>query len=183
MPHPEDVNIVSLAVAQEGSRGRSAEAPPLDALYRAHEGAVYALARRLSGNDAEAEDVLQETFLEAARSWSQYRGDGPVVAWLKRICSTKALMRMRKDRRLDDEAPGDVGGAALPLDARLDLEPALQRLPEVSRAVVWLHDVEGCTHEEIATLMSQTPSFSKSQLARAHARLRGWLKPDEGGLP
>jgi len=52
---------------------------------------------------------------------------------------------------------------------------ALERLTETSRAVVWLHDVEGYTHEEIATMMGKTPSFSKSQLARAHVRLRRWL--------
>ena len=57
----------------------------------------------------------------------------------------------------------------------MDLESALQRLPETSRAVVWLHDVEGYTHEDIAEMMGKTVSFSKSQLARAHLRLRGWL--------
>jgi DNA-directed RNA polymerase specialized sigma24 family protein len=51
----------------------------------------------------------------------------------------------------------------------------LERLSETARAVVWLHDVEGYTHEEIAVMMGKTPSFSKSQLARAHLRLRRWL--------
>ena len=58
---------------------------------------------------------------------------------------------------------------------RMDLEASLERLSETSRAVVWLHDVEGYTHEEIAAMMGKTPSFSKSQLARAHVRLRRWL--------
>jgi len=49
------------------------------------------------------------------------------------------------------------------------------QLPETSRMVVWLHDVEGYTHEDIAEMMGRTVSFSKSQLARAHTRLRGWL--------
>jgi len=58
---------------------------------------------------------------------------------------------------------------------RMDLEAALERLGETSRAVVWLHDVEGYTHDEIAAMMGKTASFSKSQLARAHVRLRVWL--------
>ncbi len=62
---------------------------------------------------------------------------------------------------------------------QIDLERAFERLSETSRAVVWLHDVEGYTHEEIAEQMGKTVSFSKSQLARAHARLRGMLD-DEG---
>ena len=51
----------------------------------------------------------------------------------------------------------------------------MTRLSDTARAVVWLHDVEGYTHDEIARMMDRTVSFSKSQLARAHARLRGWL--------
>jgi RNA polymerase sigma-70 factor (ECF subfamily) len=57
----------------------------------------------------------------------------------------------------------------------MDLEAALERLSDTSRAVVWLHDVEGYTHDEIAQMMGKTVSFSKSQLARAHTRLRRWL--------
>ncbi|MBW8056296.1 MAG: sigma-70 family RNA polymerase sigma factor [Nitrospira sp.] len=58
---------------------------------------------------------------------------------------------------------------------RMDLESVMQRLSDTSRAVVWLHDVEGYTHEDIAELMGKSVSFSKSQLSRAHARLRKWL--------
>jgi RNA polymerase sigma factor (sigma-70 family) len=180
--HPSGVNIVSLAVAQDElvRRAGSGDSEALAALYRAHEAGIYTLARRLCRGDAEAQDVLQETFLEAAKSLNRYRGDGPVAGWLKRICATKAWMRQRRERRYQ-EAEGDEPVAPLPLDARLDLEPALGRLPAPSRTVVWLHDVEGWTHAEIAAVMGQSESYSKSQLARAHARLRAWLKPDEGG--
>jgi RNA polymerase sigma-70 factor (ECF subfamily) len=65
----------------------------------------------------------------------------------------------------------------------MDLEAALERLSETSRAVVWLHDVEGYTHDEIAQMMDRTVSFSKSQLARAHARLRRWLGEDVADGP
>ena len=70
-------------------------------------------------------------------------------------------------------------GEDVPL--RIDLEAAMERLPERSRAVVWLHDVEGMTHEEIAELMGMSASFSKSQLARAHLKLRGWLDAEGAG--
>ena len=59
----------------------------------------------------------------------------------------------------------------------LDLERALDRLGETARLVVWLHDVEGYTHAEIGALLGGTPSLSKSQLARAHERLRELLEP------
>jgi DNA-directed RNA polymerase specialized sigma24 family protein len=66
------------------------------------------------------------------------------------------------------------------LDA--DLGRALEALPSMSRAIVWLHDVEGFTDAEIARLFRRTPSFSKSQLARAHKQLRKCLEPQSGGV-
>jgi len=148
-----------------------------ESLYRAFEAPVYNLARRICRTAEDAEDVLQETFLEVYRSLSRFRGDGSLWGWVRTITASKALMRLRRNKYRDtDELHDDVtpmrrDDAAL----RMDLEAALQRLPETSRAVVWLHDVEGYTHEEIAGMMDRTVSFSKSQLARAHARLRRWL--------
>jgi RNA polymerase sigma-70 factor (ECF subfamily) len=86
-------------------------------------------------------------------------------------------MRLRRNKYRDtDELHDEVTGHRREDTAlRMDLEAALERLSETSRAVVWLHDVEGYTHEEIAGMMGKTPSFSKSQLARAHHRLRRWL--------
>jgi RNA polymerase sigma-70 factor (ECF subfamily) len=115
------------------------------------------------------------------RSIRSFRGTGPgsLTAWVKRIAASKALMRIRRERYRDaDELPEDgavAGSQASDVGLQLDLETALTRLPETSRAVVWLHDVEGYTHEDIAEMMGKTVSFSKSQLARAHMRLRGWL--------
>jgi RNA polymerase sigma-70 factor (ECF subfamily) len=65
----------------------------------------------------------------------------------------------------------------------LDLERALRRLGDTARAVVWLHDVEGYTHAEIGALFGASASFSKSQLARAHERLRDWLQIEGVGSP
>jgi RNA polymerase sigma-70 factor (ECF subfamily) len=148
-----------------------------EALYRAFEGPVYNLARRICRTTEDAEDVLQETFLEVFRSIGRYRGEGSLWGWVRTIAASKALMRLRRNKyRETDELQDDVmpirrEDAAL----RMDLEAALERLHPTSRAVVWLHDVEGYTHEEIAGMMQKTVSFSKSQLARAHIRLRRWL--------
>jgi RNA polymerase sigma factor (sigma-70 family) len=66
---------------------------------------------------------------------------------------------------------------------QMDLERALATLSPTARAVVWLYDVEGYSHEEIARHFGRTVSFSKSQLARAHARLREWYEPQTDGQP
>jgi RNA polymerase sigma-70 factor (ECF subfamily) len=86
-------------------------------------------------------------------------------------------MRLRRNKYRETDELNDDFAPARREDThlRMDLEAALERLGETSRAVVWLHDVEGYTHEEIAGMMGKTASFSKSQLARAHARLRRWL--------
>lgn len=148
-----------------------------EAIYRAFESPVYNLARRICRTTEDAEDVLQETFLEVYRSIGQFRGDGSLWGWIRTVASSKALMRLRRNKYRDADELNDEIGPSRHEDTalRMDLEAALERLSETSRAVVWLHDVEGYTHEEIATMMDRTVSFSKSQLARAHARLRIWL--------
>jgi len=163
-------------------RVRSGDLAALEQLYRAYEAGVYTLARRLTRTAEDAEDVLQETFLEVCRSLGSWRGEGSLWGWIRTIAASKALMRYRREKvreadELDETAMGGVQDPDVPLS--LDLESALGRLAERTRAVVWLHDVEGYTHEEIAELMGMTTSFSKSQLARAHQKLRRWL---EGAL-
>src|SRR5256885_185548 len=182
------------------ARAKSGDLEALEALYRAFETPVYNLALRMLRSPEDAEDVLQETFLEVVRSIKQYRGEGHLWGWIRQIAGSKALMRIRRNQvrateelheevhqggggeEGGDQGGGGAGPAHSTIPARVDLERAFERLSATSRAVVWLHDVEGYTHEEIAEQMGKTVSFSKSQLARAHARLRGMLD-DEGAAP
>jgi RNA polymerase sigma-70 factor (ECF subfamily) len=159
------------------ARARAGDPDALEQLYRAFEAPVYNLARRICRTTEDAEDVLQETFFEVCRSIGRYREEGSLWGWVRTIAASKALMRLRRNKyRETEELHDEVTGRQREDTAlRMDLEAALERLTEPSRAVVWLHDVEGYTHEEIATMMGKTPSFSKSQLARAHVRLRRWL--------
>jgi len=159
-------------------RAAAGDVEACERVYRRFAGPVYTLARRLCRSAADADDVLQDTFLDAFERLHQFRGDGPFWGWLRRIAVNTALMRLRRESRWDGsdpEAAADRHAPAAGHERRLDLESALARLPAASRAVVWLHDVEGFTHQEIAQAMGRSTSFSKSQLARAHRRLREWL--------
>lgn len=129
---------------------------------------------------------MQDTFIEIMRSIARFRGEAALGSWIRRIAVTKALMFLRsawtaRGQTLgdgwDDMTPGDVSrhGVSSRPDQALDLDAALANLPSMSRTVVWLHDVEGFTHKEIARLMGRTESFSKSQLSRAYQRLRPML--------
>ena len=163
------------------ARARAVDEAALEELFRAFEVPVYNLACRICRTAEDAEDVLQETFFEVCRSIGKYREEGSLWGWVRRIAASKALMRLRRNKyRETDELQDEVmGNRREDNHLRMDLEAALERLSETSRAVVWLHDVEGYTHEEIADMMGKTPSFSKSQLARAHVRLRRWLGEEE----
>lgn len=156
-------------------------------IYRAFSSPVYSLCLRFTRVPAHAEDLVQETFIEVMRSVAKFRGEAAIGSWIRRIAVTKALMFLRsawtsRSRSFaddwDDLTPGDnvSHGISRHPDDALDLDAALANLPTVSRTVVWLHDVEGFTHKEIATLMGKTESFSKSQLSRAYQRLKPMLE-------
>ncbi|MDE1888561.1 MAG: sigma-70 family RNA polymerase sigma factor [Gammaproteobacteria bacterium] len=162
-----------LARACAGERAAQAQ------LYEHFAAAVYTLARRLLVKPELAEDALQDTFVEVMRGLPAFRGEAPVGMWIRRIAVNRCLMQLRSPW-LRYRAAMPPEGEALRQDDSgrwqdlLDMERALEELPQATRAVVWLHDVEGYTHDEIAKCMHATPSFSKSQLTRAYARLRRW---------
>ncbi|NQV85871.1 MAG: sigma-70 family RNA polymerase sigma factor [Woeseiaceae bacterium] len=163
-------------------------------IYRAFSTPVYSICLRFTKSPAHAEDLVQETFIEIMRSIAGFRGDAALGSWIRRIAVTKSLMFLRsawtkRGQALsddwDDVTPGDAvshGISSRPDDA-IDLDAALASLPDVSRAVIWLHDVEGFTHKEIAGLMGKTESFSKSQLSRAYQRLRPMLSAEISAQP
>lgn len=165
------------------ARARRGDPEAVAKLYETFAGAVYTLGCRLTGSTEGGEEILQETFLEVVRSLRSFRREAPFGAWLRRITVSKVLMRRRRSKVREVEV--GVGPEVIQLrssaatdltwQARTDLERALVRLPEVTRMVVWLHDVEGMTHREIAQLFGRSTSFSKSQLSRGHTLLRTWL--------
>jgi RNA polymerase sigma-70 factor (ECF subfamily) len=181
------------AVVDEVLVGRARRGDPkaLETIYGRFGQAVFTLARRMCPSTTMAEDVTQETFLQAYRSLPGFRGDGAFGAWLRRITVTTALTAMRTSRRLDRELTGTISNGADTIAAKataagerdwqkVDLERALESLPESARVVVWLYDVEGMSHQEIADLFGRSVSFSKSRLARAHQKLRVWLEANGG---
>lgn len=178
-----DLDPLVLRGAQQG------ETRAQEQLYRTFAPPIYALIRRLVARKAVADDVFQDTFVEVLQSLRSFRGEAPLGAWIGRVAASKCLMYLRSpwhrsliwldQSAAEDGSAGASEGSARVVNAdagaRIDLEAALTRLPPQARAVVWLHDVEGYTHEEIAALFGKSVSFSKSQLMRAHLRLRELL--------
>jgi RNA polymerase sigma-70 factor, ECF subfamily len=171
---------VNEAEAIEGARNGDDRA--IRELYHRYAPRVYAIVRRLAGDDALAEDWAQEAWIRAIRALPRFRGDARFSTWLHRIAVNSALHGRRwRDRRTRNEV---ALPPAVPHDARVDasvlqltLAKALDTLPDGMRRVLVLHDVEGYTHEEIGTLLGVTAGTSKSQLFKARARMRQLLRP------
>jgi len=179
---PEEVRARACA-GEEGAR---------QAIYAAVAPATLALIRRVIGHRSASEDVFQDTMMILFERLAEFRQEAPLGAWLRQIAVSRCLMYLRspwRRARLCLEG-ADEGGipagsplttAALPPEA-IDLERALSTLGPTARAVIWMYEVEGYSHAEIARAFGRSISFSKSQLARAHQKLRAWFEP-QGNRP
>ncbi len=162
---------------------RASDGDPLAirALYERYAPRVYAVIRRIAGDDDLAQDYAQDTWLRAVRALPTFRGDARFSTWLHRIAVNTALEGHRRNKRhqtrrekLPDTVPAPPENGDPLLESRL--EAALDRVPEGMRRVLVLHDVEGYTHEEIGGLLGINPGTSKSQLFKARARMRDFLR-------
>jgi len=152
------------------------------ALYDAHVDRVFRLAYRMAGDIDRAQDYTQETFIKAFSRLGDFRGEAALSTWLGSIAISVTLNGLRKVRRqnereisLDDAAPAVRGAREAEPDLKERLNQAIDNLPAGYRAVFVMHDVEGYTHEEIASSLGVHPGTSKAQLFRARARLRAAL--------
>jgi RNA polymerase sigma-70 factor (ECF subfamily) len=181
---PGDIRAAELRLV---ARCRNGELGAFEELYRQHSGRLFSLAVRMLGNQADAEDQLQEIFLSAHRKLESFRGESALGTWLYRLAMNQLLdyVRSRAARTgqltdgLDDATLlADAGGHRLADRAieRIDLERALADLPEGCRAAFLLHDVEGLEHKEVSSVLGIAEGTSKSQVHKARLRLRGLLR-------
>ena len=148
---------------------------------------VYGIALRVTGSPSDAEEVMQEAFLLAFRSWSTFRGESAPTTWLYRIAVNAALTRVRA-RQQDvellsehDESvevadwSADAAQAVLRGELREQIEAGITRLPEDLRVTLVLRDVEGLSTAETAAALELSEGAVKSRLHRARALLRDYL--------
>jgi RNA polymerase sigma-70 factor (ECF subfamily) len=161
-------------------RAAGGDAGAFEGIYRRHHGALTLLARRLLGR-SDVADVVHEVFVVAWRRLSTYRADGPLGAWLRRIAVRELIRARRAERRSEDRLTELDPAAALPARSRsgdiaIDLDRAIATLPLGARTAFVLHDIEGYSHDEIATITGTKPQTSRSQLCRARLLLRRFLE-------
>jgi RNA polymerase sigma-70 factor, ECF subfamily len=182
----------ALSEAQLIELAQRNDASAFEHIYLKHQGRIYAVCLRIVSNPAEAEDLVQETFMQVLRKIRTFRGDSALSTWLHRIAVNLSLMRLRRkpnretsleetvEQLSDATFPREELAAADPQLAtsldRLHLQRALGQLRPSQKLVVELHDIQGYKHTEIAQMLDWTIGNSKSQLHRARTRLRKALQ-------
>ena len=179
---------------------RIAERDPaaFEALMRRNNGRLFRVARAILKDDAEAEDALQDAYLDAYRNISRFRGESQLSTWLVRIVVNQALMRLRKQRRdrvvlsMDEHPRGSDGrerqyadattesptAATLRAEARRLIERRIDELPVVFRTVFVLRELEELSVEEVSACLGIPSATVRTRLFRARALLREALARD-----
>jgi RNA polymerase sigma-70 factor (ECF subfamily) len=179
----------AIRLAQQG------DAEAFKTIYQQHCGRVYALCLRMLRDPVEAEDRAQEVFIQLFRKIHTYRGESAFSTWLHRLTANLVLMHLRRKKPIsisldevtgsdegDDRPRNEIGGPDPRLSGlidRLNLQWAIDQLPEGYREIFVLYDVHGYDHSEIAKILGRSIGNSKSQLHKARKRLRELLQ----GMP
>jgi RNA polymerase sigma-70 factor (ECF subfamily) len=186
MDAPEEKQLVLAA--------KGGDLAAFEALVARHERRIYGLARRLTGSDADAQDVTQQAFIAAIRGLASFRGEAGFGTWLTTIAANTAIKHLRKRRGLPttslDVAVSADGDSAAPhpeyiadwretpdrllqhAETRQVLDTAIAELDPAHRAVFLLRDAEGLSVRETAKALHLTEANVKVRLLRARMRLR-----------
>ncbi|MCY4586747.1 MAG: RNA polymerase sigma factor [Bryobacterales bacterium] len=182
-------DIALATEAKQGDKGAFTE------LVNRYAQRVFRVARHITKNDQDAEDVLQDTFLKAYSRLGQFEGNAKFYTWIVRVAVNEALMRMRRGKNrvtvsLDQELETSDGAIQRELPAetespeeslsrtelRESLTQAIDSLSEIYRPVFVLRDVEGLSTEETAEMLNLSLAAVKSRLLRARLQLRQKLR-------
>jgi RNA polymerase sigma-70 factor, ECF subfamily len=161
----------------EVRRAQTGDVGAFEAIYRAHAPSVHALVHRMVGDEQNARELTQDAFVRAWERLTSFKGQSSLSTWLHRVAVNVVLEHLRGAKRdalrmieADDTSLGGRSNVR-ELDARMDINAALARLPAGSRTVFVLHDVEGYSHEEIADMTGIAQGTARAQLFRARQRL------------
>ena len=180
-------DLARQTTADEGERierARQGDTQAFEALYREHVGRVYGLCLRMAGEPQAAEDLTQDTFVNAWRSLPGYEGRSSLATWLHRIAVNVVLAKRRSPIGRNEMSMTDDSGEQMEFAAEpemdqatpIDLERAIAALPPGARDIVVLHGIYGYSHEEAATMLGLAVGTCKAQLHRARNLMRGRMR-------
>lgn len=166
---------------------RSGDRQALEDLLRRHHDRLYALCRRLTGNDADALDATQEALIAVVRGIDRFDERSSFKTWAYRVATNAALDELRRRRRRPEPglpvaaltSPGTDASLDQRVANRLDVDAALARLPTEFRAPVVLRDLCTLSYDEIADVLDIPPGTVRSRIARGRAALADILRDDD----
>jgi RNA polymerase sigma-70 factor, ECF subfamily len=169
------------------ARARNGDVAAFEALYRDHVGRVYGLCLRMTGHPATAEDLTQDTFVNAWRSLPGYEGRSRFSTWLHRIAVNAVLAQRRAPLGRNEVSMTDDEGETMEFAAEqemddatpIDLERAIAALPPGARDIVVLHGIYGYSHEEAAGMLDLAVGTCKAQLHRARQLMRARMHAEQ----
>jgi len=180
---PFEIELDDLTLA----RARRGDLDACESIFRKFNQPAYSVAYRVCQCRELAQEITQEAFITVFRKLGQFRGDSPFWGWLRRVVVNHAISSLRKAPKADpvelQDFHGKAESASDQVGLAMDLESALSVLGSEDRTIVWLHDVEGYNHREIADLFGKTESFSKTRLSRARSQLRDLLDAGKSSEP
>ena len=197
-PEIHERHSVTLPLNEARRTSKAGRPAVFEFIYRLHLRRVYALCLRMVRDPDQAEDLTQETFIQVFRKIHTFRGEAAFSSWLYRLTTNLVLMSFRHKTPLGTSLDQITSDSSLEfpelakpdvklsgLFDRLNLQAAVPLLPRRCKTAFLLHDVQGYTHMEIATLLGCSVGASKSYLYRAHKRLRALLQktPHERRTP
>jgi RNA polymerase sigma-70 factor (ECF subfamily) len=175
-------------------RAQEGDLRAFDELVRRFQERVYATVYHMTANHEDANDLVQEAFLKAYRALKSFKGDSSFFTWVYRIAVNKTInfLKQRKNRSgmslndVDFNAEHDPDLVALVsektprrelglIELQEKLNAGMQKLSEIHRLVVTLHDVQGLSHEEISKIMDCNTGTVRSRLFYARQQLQGYL--------
>ncbi len=159
-------------------RAQDGEAQAITMLYERYGPLVYRVALRLTASEADAEDVVQDVFIGLPEALKSFEGRGAFSTWLTRVAERRTVTALRHKVSRSEVSIDQVKVQALPanvsdVDAIIAVENLLERLPQLLRTVVVLHDIEGYTHERIAHQLGVKSSTIRVRYYRALKLLKG----------
>ncbi|VAX15581.1 RNA polymerase sigma-70 factor [hydrothermal vent metagenome] len=173
------------------ARVKKGDYDAFERLVRKYEARIFHHCLKFLNNQDEAEDILQETFLQVYKSLDSFRGEAAFSTWLIKIATNNCLMRIRKKKKVDIvsiDKPIEIDGSQLPREIvdwsknpfsqvsndeiRAVLDQAISGLPEDKRVILVLKDVEGFSNIEIAQMLGISVAAVKSRLHRARLYVR-----------
>lgn len=186
----QQVQELTRAISEDEAieKAKRGDVTGFDVLYHLHKRRIFALCLKLTGSVPDAEDLMQEVFLQVFRKLSTFRGNAKLGSWLYRVTFNFALMRSRRRRPNQQSLTPILETLQYPaLDLPcaefgrcqavelVALGKAIGALPSGRRTVLLLHDIWGYAHVEIAKRLGLAVNSSRSHLYRAHVTLRALL--------